>query len=74
MDRTPNFEIPSGHFCQWIADNEDHNIATTDGHKHFPWKRNYIVQIQTRWWKLESIVREEGPALEQTGLCRIYTY
>lgn len=35
MDRTPNFEVSPGHFCQWIADNVDHNIATTDGHNTF---------------------------------------
>ncbi|KAF2892783.1 hypothetical protein ILUMI_13392 [Ignelater luminosus] len=35
IDRSPNFDVPPGHFCQWIADNVDHNIAITDGHNTF---------------------------------------
>ncbi|CAH1107833.1 unnamed protein product [Psylliodes chrysocephalus] len=35
IDKTPNFQVPTGHFCQWIADNVDHNIATIDGQNTF---------------------------------------
>ncbi|KAF2898812.1 hypothetical protein ILUMI_07364 [Ignelater luminosus] len=35
MFRSPNFDVPPGHFCRWIADNVDHNIATIDGHNTF---------------------------------------
>lgn len=31
IDTTPNFQVPSGHFCQWIADNVDHYNATING-------------------------------------------
>ncbi|KAJ8879447.1 hypothetical protein PR048_020055 [Dryococelus australis] len=27
--------LPPGHFCQWVGDNIDHNIATIDGHNIF---------------------------------------
>ncbi|CAH1100854.1 unnamed protein product [Psylliodes chrysocephalus] len=35
IDKTPNFQVPPGHFCQRIADNVDHNIATIDGQNTF---------------------------------------
>ncbi|KAF2886025.1 hypothetical protein ILUMI_20148 [Ignelater luminosus] len=35
QDLAPNVDVPPGHFCWWIADNVDHNIATTDGHNTF---------------------------------------
>ncbi|KAF2890647.1 hypothetical protein ILUMI_15526 [Ignelater luminosus] len=35
INRSQNFDVSPGHFCQWIGNNVDHNIATTDGHNIF---------------------------------------